>query len=182
MATTTAAPLTLEEFSRLPDDGNKHELSEGRLIVMPPVKSLHTLVALAILEALQAYLREQPIGRAIPEAGYVLSRNPLTVRQPDISVLSTDRIHATGDDDYFEGSPEVAIEVVSPSDTAQELAIKVEQYLRFGAKQVWIVFPKPRQIHVHEPGAHRMVLEESEVLTGGDVLPGFSVKVADLFV
>jgi len=173
--------MTLGEFERLPDDGNKHELSEGELIVMPPVKFLHTLVAAAILDILRAYLREHPIAGAFAEAGYVLSHDPLIIRQPDISVLSNQRIAATQKDGWVEHSPELAVEIVSPSDFAQDLEVKVEQYLRYGAQQVWIVFPKQKQVHVHQPGSPRMVLNESETLPGGDLLPGFSVKVSDLF-
>jgi Uma2 family endonuclease len=172
--------MTLEEFSRLPEDGNKHELSEGELVIMPPVKSLHSLVALAVLEILQAYLKQHPLGRALPEAAYVLSRSPLTVRQPDISVLSNERILATGEDDYFEGAPELAVEVISPSDTADDMGIKVEQYLRFGAKQVWVVYPKRKRVHVHRPDQAMAALDQTQTLEGGDLLPGFSVKVADL--
>lgn len=174
--------MTLEEFERLPDDGNKHELSEGELIVMPPVKSLHSLVATAIAEALHAYLRQHRVGRAIAEAGYILSRKPLTVRQPDVSVLSNERIRATPPSAYFEGAPELAVEVVSPSDSAKDLETKVQQYLRYGAHEVWIVYPEVKRIHVYRAGAGATILDESHTLDGGDVLPGFSVKVADLFV
>ena len=72
MATTIAPPLTLEEFAQLPADAVRHEISEGELITMPPRKSLHTLVALAILEVLQTYLKQHGRARVIPEAGYVL--------------------------------------------------------------------------------------------------------------
>ena len=178
---TTPAPLTLEEFERLPDDGNKHELSEGELIIMPPAKFLHTLVAAAILDILRAYLRQHPIAGVFAEAGYVLSHDPEIIRQPDISVLGNDRIAVTQKDGWVEGSPELAVEIVSPSDSAQDLEIKVHQYLRFGARQVWIVYPKQKRIYVHEPGIPPRVLNESETLTGGDLLPGFSVKVSDLF-
>ena len=181
-ATTLTAPITLEEFERLPDDGNKHELSEGELIVMPPVKSLHSRVALIVQKVLLNYLNQQPFGSAFAEAGYVLSRNPLTVRQPDISILSNDRILATDEDGYFQDAPELAVEVVSPSDSAQDLEIKIEQYLHAGARQVWILYPKQKRIYVHQPGAPVRVLNQSDTLTGGDLLPGFSVKVADLFL
>jgi Uma2 family endonuclease len=181
MATTTTAPITLEEFERLPDDGNKHELSDGELIVTPPAKFLHTLVAAAILDVLHAYLRQHRFAGAFAEAGYVLSQNPLLIRQPDISILSNQRISAAPKDGWVERSPELAVEIVSPSDSAQDLEIKVEQYLRYGAQQVWVFFPKQKQVHIHQSGAARIVLNESETLTGGDLLPGFSVKVADLF-
>ncbi|MGI9075317.1 MAG: Uma2 family endonuclease [Bryobacteraceae bacterium] len=182
MAITIAAPLTLEEFTQLPDDGVRHEISEGELITMPPPKSLHTLIALVILEALQAYLKQRGGARAFPEAGYVLSRDPLTIRQPDVSVLSTERIQSTPPDDYFEGAPELAVEVVSPSDSAEDLEVKVEQYLQSGAKQVWILYPKTKRLHFFRPGNQLRVLDETQTLDAAELFPGFSVKVADLFL
>jgi Uma2 family endonuclease len=182
MATTITAPLTLEEFAELPDDGVRHEISEGELITMPAPKSLHTLVAVAIFEALQAYLKQYGAARALPEAGYLLSRKPVTVRQPDVSVLSKERIQSAAPDDYFEGAPELAVEVVSPSDSAEDLEIKVEQYLQSGAKQVWVLYPKTKRIHVFRPGSQPVVLDETQTMDGGELFRGFSVKVADLFL
>ncbi len=181
MASLTT-PLTIEEFSRLPGDCERHEMNAGELITMPPPKSTHTLIALAVLELLQAYLKQHTLGRAIPEAGYVLSRDPLTIRQPDVSVLSKARIDATLQNEYFEGAPELAVEVISPSDSAEDVEIKVEQYLRFGAKQVWVLYPNTKHVHVFYGARRGMLLDESQTLEGGELLPGFSAKVADLFV
>jgi Uma2 family endonuclease len=180
MATVIPAPLTLEDFARLPADGARHEINAGELITLPPAKSLHTLIALAVLEALQGYLKQHPIGRALPEAGYILSHDPLTIRQPDVSVLSKERIRATAADNYFEGAPDLAVEIVSPSDSAEDLEIKINQYLQCGAKQVWIAYPKTRKIHVFSAGNAGAILDENETLEGGDLLPGFSTKIADL--
>lgn len=182
MAVTITAPLTLEEFSKLPRGQEQHEANAGELVTTPPVKSLHTLIALAVLEALQAYLRDHAFGRAVPEAGYVLSRDPLTVRQADVSVLTKERIRSTGADDYFEGAPELAVEVVSPSDPAEDLQVKVDQYLRAGAKQVWVVYPKTKRIPIFHAGGSIAIFDETQILEGGDLLPGFSVGVADLFL
>ena len=133
-----------------------------------------------MLELLQAYLREHPLARAIPEAGYVLSREPLTIRQPDVSVLSKARIEATAEDSYFEGAPELAVEIVSPSDSAQDLEINLRQYLGAGAQQVWVLYSKTLDVHVF--GADRVVmLKNDQVLEGGELLPGFAVKVSELF-
>lgn len=181
MAVMSAAPLTLEAFSQLPRDGERHELSAGELITMPPAKSLHSLIALAVLEALQLYLKQRGLGKAIPEAGYVLSRDPLTIRQPDVSVLSKERIRSTGADEYFEGAPELAIEIVSPSDAAEDLQIKVDQYLRAGSKQVWVLYPKTKCLHVVSANGLQ-VFSETQTLAGGNLLPEFSVKVSDLFL
>jgi Uma2 family endonuclease len=181
MATTIAAPLTLEEFAQLPGDGVRHEISQGELITMPPPKLLHSRIVRKIFKALEAVLEKSGFGEAVAEAGYVLCREPLTIREPDLSVLSAERIRSTGVDDYAEGAPELAVEVVSPSDSAEDLEVKVEQYLQSGSRQVWIAYPKTKRIYVFRPGTQPMVLDETQTLEGGDLLPGFSMKVADLF-
>jgi Uma2 family endonuclease len=182
MATIIAAPLTLEEFGQLPDDGVRHEISEGELITLPPPKSLHSRIASKVFNGIQAVLGESGFGEVFLEAGYVLSREPLTVRQPDVSAVSKERIKTTAPDDYFEGAPELAVEIVSPAHSAEDLAIKVEQYLQSGARQVWVLYPKMKRLHLFLPGGQVAVLDEAQTLDAGELLPGFSVKVGDFFV
>jgi Uma2 family endonuclease len=181
MATVSQAPLTLEQFAQLPRDEARHEIDAGTLIILPPVKSLHSRVARSVFIALQACLDKAGLSEAFLEAGYVLSSDPLTIRQPDISVLRKERIAATEADSYFEGAPDLAVEVVSPSDSAQDLESKVRQYLQAGAKQVWVLYPKTRTIHLFSAGQSLRILDENQTLDGGELLPGFFVQVADLF-
>jgi Uma2 family endonuclease len=180
MATVTSRALTLEQFSRLPSDGVCHEMNAGELITLPPPKSLHSRTLMKVLQALLSNLEEHPAWLAIPEAGYVLQRNPLTIRQPDVSVLSKGRVDATPEDSYFEGAPELAIEIVSPSDSAADLEIKLHQYLNTGSKQVWVLYPKTKDVHVFD-AARLVVLSGDQVLEGGELLPGFAVRVSALF-
>lgn len=182
MATALTAPLTLEEFLALPDDGNKYEISEGELILVPPVKLKHSRIVRKVFKEIEASLDKSRAGEAYAEAGEILSRIPATMRIPDISLVSNQRINATAEDGYLEGAPELAVEVVSPSQSATKLNVKIRQLLQTGAKQVWVLYPETKTIHVHRPGLPIVTLEETDVLDGGDVLPGFSVKVADLFV
>lgn len=182
MATIAAAPLTLAEFSQLPRNGERHEMNAGELIRMPPAKSLHSRIARTLFKLLETALESSRRSEAFAEAGYVLSRSPLTIRQPDVSVLSKERIRSTGADDYFEGAPELAVEIVSPSDSAEDLQIKVDQYLATGAKQVWILYPKTRTVHVFGEDGSMAALDETQTLTGGELLPQFSAKVSDLFL
>jgi Uma2 family endonuclease len=125
MATVLAAPMTLEEFARLPKDGVRHEVNAGELLTLPTPKSLHSRIVNAVLDALA-------VTRTLPGVGYILSRDPLIIRQPDISVLNPARIRATDPDSYFEGAPELADEVVSPSDSAEDLDIKRSSTFRPG--------------------------------------------------
>jgi Uma2 family endonuclease len=170
MATVIAGPLTLEDFARLPADGARHEINAGELIALPPAKSLHSRIARSIFMAIQAVLDTHGLYEAFAEAGYVLSHDPLTIRQPDVSVLSKERIRSTGADNYFEGAPDLAVEIVSPSDSAEDLQIKVTQYLQCGAKQVWVLYPKTQNIHVFATGAALIILGQDETLEGGDLL------------
>ncbi len=95
-------------------------------------------------------------------------------------MLSKERIQAADEDSYFERAPELAVEVGSPSDSAEDLEIKVDQYLGAGAKQVWVLYPKTRKLYVYG-GRQSVVLKGDDLLDGGGLLPGFSVKVSELF-
>jgi len=181
MATVISAPLTIEEFARLPKDGACHEMNAGELLTLPPPKLLYSGIASTIHFKLQAFLDPLGTSKALSEAGYILSREPLTIRQSDISVVARERIRNTDPDNYVEGAPELAVEIVSPSDSAEDLEIKTKQYLQNGAQQVWILHPRTRTVHVFS-GSDAIILNENQVLEGGRVLPGFAVPVASLFL
>jgi len=173
--------LTLEEFMALPDDGMRHELSEGKLVTMPPPPFLHALVVCNINRILMKYVDEKRIGGVFVDAGYLLSRAPdRTVRQPDISYLIKDRLPSAMKSVYCEGAPELAVEVVSPTDSAAELNRKVQQYLEAGSKEVWVAYPDTRSVHVHRPGGNTYRAAETDTLTS-DLFPGWSVRVAEFF-
>jgi len=180
MATVSSAPLTLEEFSRLPGDGARHEMNAGELITLPPPKSAHSRLARFVFLALNDFVQREGASEVYQETGYILSHEPLTIRQPDVSVLSTARVQATPEDSYFEGAPELAVEILSPSDTVEALQAKVEQYLQTGATQVWVLSPKTQEVFVYQ-SQRTLVLNSNQVLEGGDLLPGFSIRVSDLF-
>jgi Uma2 family endonuclease len=180
MAASVALGITLEQFASLSADGAQHEVSAGELITMPPAKSLHTKIGIIILEALQVYLHGRN-WKALPEAGYLLSSSPLTIRQPDVSVLAKERYQSARDDSYFEGAPEVAIEVISPFNDADDIELKIAQYLRYGAMQVWVLYPVTQQVHVFRADGSATILNASQTLDGDSVLPGFSIAVRELF-
>jgi len=179
MGAPAALGITLEEFERLPGDGVQHEISAGRLITMPPPHFSHAKVALSVLKALLRYLAAEH-WEVIPEAGYVLCSDPLTVRQPDLSVLSKKRFDTTKRG-YCTGAPELAIEVISPSDDEDEIKLKIAQYLQYGTIEVWVLYPTTRQVQVFRADGGSTVLNASDTLDGGPVLPGFSIAVSDLF-
>ena len=121
----TATVLTLREFEELADDGKRHELNQGELLSVTHPKFHHSWVAQNVHDALSAYVREKMIGRVFSEVAYLLSEDPPTLRIPDVSYLSQERFTQASSDGYVPGGPELAVEIVSPSDSAEDLQEKV---------------------------------------------------------
>ena len=116
------------------------------------------------------------------ECGYLLTTRPDTVRAPDVAFLSTRRLaEARNITDYFPGSPDLVVEVVSPSDRLTEVAKKVAEWLEHGARLVFVVNPRQRTVAVHRPVQPIRVLGIDDTLSGEDVVPGWSMAVGDLF-
>ena len=160
------------------------ELVEGRVIEMSWPKLLHGYVATELGLALAMHVKAQGLGMVITsEIGFVLARRPSgrdTVRGIDISFLSTERTPDSLPDRWFEGAPDLAIEIISPGNTFRDIDLKISQLLNAGAQAVWIVQPDARKVHVHTVQGIRVFMED-DTLTGGDILPGFEIKVADIF-
>jgi Uma2 family endonuclease len=173
--------LSLEEFMALPDDGNKYELNQGELVVMPPTSLEHIRIVRRINRTLSRFVDERRLGEVYSEAGCLLFRDPeRTYRQPDVAFLSLSRIEAMAPDTFLSGAPDLAVEVVSPSNFAHELNVKVEQYLAAEGREVWVVYPRTRSVHIYRPGRQVCVLHDSETITS-DLFPGWSARVADFF-
>lgn len=176
--------ITAEELFRMPDDGfHRYELVAGRLRTMTPAGSLHGAVTSRLNVALGAHVDQGRLGIVMTgEPGFKLESNPDTVRAPDIAFVARDRIPADGiPKAFWRGAPDLAVEVLSPTDVRRDVDEKIEQYLRFGVKHVWFVEPSPRRITVHRPGKPPRVLYEADTLDGGDLLPGFSCPLSRLF-
>lgn len=179
---STKTLLTLAEFEQLPEqEGIRYELDEGELVAMTFPVPEHNRVIRRIYDLLNKWLEGHPLGEIFfPDTGYVLSREPATVRGPELSFVLRDRAGRIDAKRNIEGAPDPAIEVVSPSDSAQALNKKVDQYLRSGARSVWVVYPDIRQVHVHTAQGMGK-LGAAERLEQPDLLPGFGVAVQNLF-
>lgn len=174
--------ITAEELLRMRDDGWKYELVAGRLLRMTPPGGVHGAVAVRLGAAIAAFVDEHRLGIVFVETGFKLANNPDTVRGPDVAVVVRNRIPATGiPKGYWQGAPDLAVEVLSPDDLRSEISEKIEQYLETGARQVWVVEPSVRRVTVYRPGASPQVLSETDTLDGGDLLPGFEYPIARVF-
>jgi Uma2 family endonuclease len=116
------------------------------------------------------------------DTGFKIASDPDTVRAPDVAYVTAERLPPPEQrPGYFEGAPDLAVEIVSPTDTVSELGEKVEEYLAVGVRGIWIVDPANRTVTVHEPGQPVRILRELDTLEGGDVVPGFRCPVSELF-
>ncbi|MFB3891246.1 MAG: Uma2 family endonuclease [Phycisphaerae bacterium] len=180
---TTQVKMTAEELWRMPDDGMRHELVRGELTMMTPAGGEHCDIAGNIFYFLKAHVRANKLGRVLTnDPGFIIARNPDTVLAPDIAFISKARVPAGGVPKAFISfPPDIAVEVISPSDSLLDVDEKIEQWLTAGTAMVWIVNPRSRTVTVHRAGRDPRVLRENDVLSGEDVCQGFSVKVSEIF-
>ena len=180
MATKTL--LSIEQLAKLPDDDRLYELDEGELITMAPASGMHGRMESRVTRVLDIFMREHPVGELLTsDTGFVLSRNPDVLRSPDLAFLRSDKADLVQEDGFVEGAPDLAIEIVSPSDSATSVVRKVRQYLEAGTHTVWVIHRRTREVQVHEASGTSRFLTADQILDAPDLLPGFSVKVAELF-
>jgi Uma2 family endonuclease len=176
----SSAITTAEELLRRGRTG-RCELVRGRLVMMNPTGYDHGRVAGRLAVAIGNHVQAFGLGTfCAAETGFLLSRNPDTVRAPDAAVVRAGREPATGAG-FFPGPPDLAVEVLSPDDRPGDVREKTAEWLDGGARSVWIVDPRKRTVTVHEPGREPLPLGEADTLRGGDVLPGFELPVRELF-
>jgi Uma2 family endonuclease len=191
-------PMTLAEFERLPTPlhGGKLELRQGRVVEMAPAGYLHGRIQIRLGARLERHVEEQggtAFATVQSEVGYrVDPEGEVPVRAPDVAVLLAPRGVDPLEDGFVDGAPDLAVEIRSPYDEPDELAFKVEQYLRAGAQLVWVIHP-PRQsvpgsATVYRargvaggPGGSPTVLGPDDFLVGDPVLPGFRLRLSDLW-
>jgi len=179
---TRSGALTAEDLPYLRPEEERSELVAGLLVREPPPGTAHGWAAADAVGLLFPFVREHRLGRVSGEAGYVLARDPDTVRCPDASFVSAGRLAAaTWKGPYLVGAPDLAVEVISPGDSASEVAAKAEEYLASGARAVWLIDPRRQTVTLHLPGRDSETLGRQDQLDGDPYLPGFRLRVADLF-
>lgn len=185
---TAAAPaveqetglLTAEELLDAPDDGLRRELVDGVVRTMSPAGTRHGRAGASLLALMWNHVEDNDLGAVFTaETGFRLSRDPDTVRAPDVAFVRAERVAETDVPGFPDLVPDLVAEVVSPGDRASEVTAKALAWLDAGVRLVWLVDRPTRSVTVHSPGATR-VLREHDVLDGGDVLPGFALPLARL--
>lgn len=177
-----SALITAEEFER-DWDRVRCELVRGEVIELTPPSPFHAMVAGRIKSVLAVFLEAHPLGYVLTgDGGFVVSRGPDTVRGPDIAFLTPERAAPVTLRGFGTFPPDLVVEVVSPGDTQSEVRNQVRDWLDAGTRLVWVVDPQRDTVEISAPGSETVTLRPGDTLTGGDVLPGFSVAVEKLFV
>jgi Uma2 family endonuclease len=176
--------LTAEDLWRMHDDECRHELVKGEISTMPPAGGEHGSVASNLHRLLGQFVWSNKLGvTPIADAGYILSHDPDTVRAPDLSFVARERIPANGMPvGYWPIAPDLAVEVISPSEGVNDIQTKVIAYLSAGTRMMWLVFPRTRTVTVYRSLQNARILTANDTLSGEEVVPGFTCQVAELFV
>ncbi len=176
--------MTADELLKLPSGEFRYELIKGELITMSPAGAEHGAVIMNLAVPLGQHVKANKLGRIFAaETGFKLESDPDTVRAPDIAFINRERIEREGiSKGYGAGSPDLAIEVLSPDDTTRKVEKKTADWLAGGAREVWNVNPRTRTVTVHRSTGDVIVLHEDDELDGGALLPGFRCRVSEIFV
>ena len=182
---TMPRPVTAKEFAIMPhDDDMRRELVNGEVMELPPnPMPSHGNTQLNAGMALGGFVRPRRLGVAFTETGFLISRNPDTVRLPDVAFVSAERLPQGGGlpSGYFPFAPDIAVEVVSPSATRSETYERALMWLDAGSALVWMLFPDSRSVIVYRPDGDITALGEDDILDAAPVLDGFSVRVSEFF-
>ena len=149
---------------------------------MSPSGPVHGLVAGRITRLLDVFVDAADLGGVFAaDAGFVLARNPDTVRAPDVGFVRKDRLLRKYPPGFFPGPPDLAVEVTSPSDSFTEVHEKALSWIEHGARLVWVVDPIAQRVSEYRSSREARLLGLGDELDGGEVVRGFRVRVRDLF-
>ena len=180
--TAAAPPVTLEEYAALPKHP-RYELVQGVLVELMAASREHESTVIRTGRHLDIHVDTNDLGEVYgSNRGYVtILDSPATSRMPDVSFVSNQRL-ARPDlaGMLYDGAPDLAVEILSDSNTSAEIAQKIAEYLNAGGRAVWVIDIDARTLTVHTADAPPLTLTDADTVDGADYLPGFACPVADL--
>ena len=181
--TTSTSLLTATDLWNMPGHGEGYELVLGELRPMPPSGQEHSIIGLDLATMLNAFVKSNKLGKITgADGGYILHKAPDTVRAPDIGFVKVDRLpNGKATQKYFPGPPDLAVEIISPHDVYEEVEDKVEEFLEAGTRIVWGINPRRKSITIFRGDNSITALRAADILSGEDVIPGFSLPISEIF-
>ena len=180
---TTKIGITAEQLLKLPDNGLRRELVRGEVLEMAPAGREHGEIAMIVGGWLWQHVASHKLGKAYAaETGFILGRNPDTVRAPDAAFVRQEVVEAIGSvRGFVPCAPDLAIEVVSPGDSYAEVQEKVMEWLEAGCRMVVTINPRRHVVTVYRSKNDIAILTEEDTLLGGDVVEGWELPLSELF-
>ena len=174
---------TADDLERMPEDGWRYELVRGELRRAPLGEHEHGRIGGTVAGTLGYYIIQHKLGTAFSAGtGFVLARNPDTVGAPDMAFVARERANSpTSKEGFWPGAPDLAVEVISPGDSYAEVEEKVADWLNAGTRMVMVINPRTRWVTVYRAGNRVQVYKEDDVLDAGDVVPGWTMPVREIF-
>lgn len=183
MATATDPPLdatTLEP----PGGETLYEMVDGQVVEKPPMGAYPTWIASLLAQSLGPFARSQKLGRVMVEMLFRIDAERKLQRRPDVAFLSFERWprdRQVPREAAWDVIPDLAVEVVSPTNSASEVITKVREYFQAGVRGVWVVYPEESQIYLYDSPTSVNIVQAGGEIDGGTILPGFRLPVATLF-
>jgi Uma2 family endonuclease len=177
------AGMTPDEFLQFcGDDDGIYEMIRGEVVPLAPAGMEHSEIEGETFVLLRSFVKERDLGTVwMGGAGFILERDPFTVRSPDVAFVSKARIPAQHRKGFFPGAPDVAVEILSPTDSLKSVEPKVLMYLRAGSGVVWVLNPRDQTLRIYRNGEETQVRGTNDEADAEPVLPGFRCPVARLF-
>lgn len=176
----TTKLTTIEDLELLPDDDYRYTLIRGVLYRMPPPKPRHGRVTTATAMTIGSFVHDRNLGDVYTESGFALRRDPDVLVGPDVAFVRAERL-PPDEDSYPDLAPDLAVEILSPSNTPSLVEEKLAEYVAAGVPLVWVFDPRRRTIRVRAADGRERLLTETDELDGGEVLPVFRMPVARFF-
>jgi Uma2 family endonuclease len=174
----TREVFTEIDLLREPRDGRKHELVDGRIVVSP-AGYRHGRIAIRLARRLDQHAADHQLGDVLDSStGFRLPGG--NVRSPDVSFVAAGRVPGRAPAGFFDGAPDLAVEILSPDDNARDVLDKVGEYLKAGTRLVWVIDPDQRTAAIYRSLTDVQRLTEADSLTGENLLLGFSCKLAEV--
>jgi Uma2 family endonuclease len=175
---TYVTTMTVEELSQLRIQDKRTELVRGVLVVREPAGYRHGRVTMNIASRLAVHAERTGVGQVFAaETGFTLARGPDTVRAPDVAFVQHARLPDPEPLGFPEFAPDLAIEVLSPSDSSAEVLVKVADWLRAGTRLVWVIDPERRLARIYRQDGGESLVADDQLLEGEDIVAGFSCSL-----
>jgi Uma2 family endonuclease len=175
--------ITADELLLMPNTKYGCELVRGKIVRYMPTGISHGIVAAKVVRSLGSFVNENKLGIVLAaETGFYIFQTPDTVRAPDAAFIGNEKLAKYGiTEKFFPDAPDLAVEVVSPSDRKKEIEDKIKDYLTAGVSIIWVIYPQNRIVAVYRQSNLVSILRDDDELDGENVLPDFRLSLSELF-